>query len=193
VQVFGRGGSVVWAMNPGNQTEVIPLVCHPQTVTKIGQAGLKAKIGEFWGLVHGNPPANPDPDAPQIEIGHCLRRPVAIFKGLKRPLHFEHMAADRDMLIYVTNPRATFRYQDHVRFEGILVAEAPPIESVFTTFVSLNPAHVDAARATMSEVPPTAGAEKPTGVITFWEWTDHSPAERHLPYAHLTRYGTRIL
>jgi hypothetical protein len=172
-------------MNPHDPKKQITLICHPQTVAKIVQWGDLWSIGEFLGLVHGEPPKHPDPDAP-VNVGHpCLRQPTAIFQGLKRPLRDKML--DEETYIYVSKPPFTCCYKDHARFGGLLKREEPPIESVFVTFASLRRDHVDAALADMPEANPNIN-----GVILFWEWTDHSPENSLLPFDHHNRYVRKL-
>lgn len=187
--VGGLGKHLVWAMDPRNPSALVSLVCHPQTIEKLAGAGLSSKLGEFWGLVHGNPPPHPDPEAPSYELGLCLRKPRAVFKGVKRPLHFGHSAADRDVYVYVTNPTVTYRIKDHMTFGPVLDPDKAPIESVFATFVTFDQGHVDQIVSNMRQAPD----HEVGGIVTFWEWTERSRKDSYLPNEHETRYSTRLL
>lgn len=180
--------NTVWAMDPHNPDSLIKLACHPQTISKIVEAGWRFKIGEYWGLVHGNPPANPLREIDSAAGFPALRKPAAVFQGLKRPMHNVHSLADRDVLIYVANPPHTYSYKDHIEYGGILESWKKPESSVFTTFISLNAAHVDGAIAQVPNNP----REAVRGVVLFWEWTESGPKEPSLPYDSAIRYDRRI-
>jgi hypothetical protein len=60
-------------MNPSDPTSQIPVILHPQTEGKIIQAGLRSKIGEYWGLIHGEPPAPADPEARNRFSPECFQ------------------------------------------------------------------------------------------------------------------------
>jgi hypothetical protein len=173
--------TAVTAMHPHDPTRQISLICHPQTVTKLAQWGDRWSIGAFWGLVHGDPPRHPDPEAPANASFPVLRKPIAVFQGLKRPLRDQTL--DEETYIHVSNPPFTCYYKDHVNFGGVIKQEKPPIESVFTVFASLNRDLVDAALADMS-----GSAHNINGVILLWEWTDRSPENPSLPFEYGTRY-----
>lgn len=175
-------------MDPKNANSNICLVCHPQTIKKIVEAGIRSKIGEYWGLVHGRPPAIPLPEADSADGIQTLLKPTAIYQGLKRPLHHGHMNADADVLIYVANPPHTCLYKDHKDFGGILETARAPVSSVFTTFVSLNEAHVDGA---LQGVRDTRG-HNVAGVVLFWEWTESDPQHPEIPYDSDNRYARGI-
>lgn len=185
--------NTVWAMDPYHPASRIRLGCHPQTVSKIVQAGWSSKIGEYWGLVNGSVPPNPHSEAPHVEGIQTLLGPTGVFKGLKRPLHYLHASADRDVLIYVARPPCTFRFKDHKEFGGILEPAQCPVDSVFTTFVSLSEAHIDGALQAMRETPSRAVNGAVAGIVLFWEWTEASPEEEELPFDHQSRYGTRLI
>lgn len=174
--------NIVWALHP-HFGGFGKLFCHPQTVDKVMELGSLSKIGEYYGLVHGNPPVPPE------GFEHCqtdgLKAPVAIFKGLKRPMHYGHPAADGDVYIYVTNPEFTWGYHNSSHGDALLRAPKP-IESVFTTYVSYESAHVDAASSSMRN------NGKFDGLVLFWEWTESARNEPHLPHDFEKRYAMRI-
>ena len=174
-------------MDPHDPKRMISLLAHPQTLGKIFQAGWSWKAGEYWGLVHGDPPpAHPDADsAPGMPT---LRNPRAIFKGLQRPLHNGHAMAGSDVYIYVSNPTHTYLFKDHMTYGGMLETSPPPVSSVFTTFVSLNTELVDETSTTVRK----QRARPIGGIVLFWEWTEASVQEPDLPHEFGTRYSTRI-
>jgi hypothetical protein len=176
-------------MDPRNPDSTIRLACHPQTISKIVQAGLRFKIGEYWGLVHGNPQPNPSPDIEFPEGEPTLLRPTAIFQGLKRPLHHIHMSADEDVLVYVAKPQCTYSFKEHKDYGGILEIWRPPVGSVFTTFVSMNPAHVDGAVRDMQKTLSCDADCDAAGVVLFWEWTESDPQSPEIPYESALRYS----
>jgi len=176
--------NLVWARNP-HGAGYIKLICHPQTIDKVMELGAESKFGEYVGLVHGNPPVPPDGFTHVQTDG--LKRPVAIFKGLKRPLYHLDGSADGDVYIYVTNPTATYSYRPSVH--GNTILECPrPVDSVFTTFVSVSPDHVDEAFRSMGK----PRLQDVQGVVFFWEWTESARNSPLLPFEHNTRYLTRI-
>jgi hypothetical protein len=184
---------VVWARSPIVQTQYVLLLCHPTTITKVMELGSKAKLGEYWGLVHGNPGPMPESVMPVATDG--LKNPVAIFRGLKRPLHHIRAEADTSAIIYVTNPDATYVYRSS-RHGDALIPEPKPLSSVFTTFVSFDPDHVDEAIRTVGKKLPTSSdgfPAKPSGIVLFWEWTECARGQPNLPYDHQLRYGSRML
>jgi len=177
--------NLVWAKSPVIPGHVL-LICHPATIDKVMELGSRAKLGEYWGLVHGNPGPMPDGFA-QVQT-EGLQGPTAIFRGLKRPLHYLHAVADSDVYIYVTNPEWTYTYRPS-RHGDAVMPEPKPIESVFTTFVSFNPTHIDEAASSVRK----ALSAKPSGVVLFWEWTESARENTLLPLDSQGRYETRIL
>ncbi len=174
-------------MDPYDPNKMIPLLAHPLTLGKIFQAGWSWKAGEYWGLVHGNPPpahaeAHSAPGAP------ALRQPRAIFKGLQRPLHNGHITAGNDIYIYVSNPEHTYTYKDHITYGGLLETNRPPVSSVFTTFVSFDSELIDGVSSAVQETP----ARPFGGIVLFWEWTEASTQEADLPHDFGSRYSKRI-
>jgi hypothetical protein len=91
----------VWAKTPIGPG-FIKLIIHPLTFQKMVDFGSKAKIGEFWGLVHGN--CGPMPEGFEPVHTDGLKLPASIFRGLKRPLHHITGHAGNQVIIYVTNP-----------------------------------------------------------------------------------------
>ena len=176
---------LVWAKAPVLPGHVL-LICHAHTTDKVMDLGSRAKFGEYLGLVHGNPGPMPDGFAPVQTDG--LKAPTAIFRGLRRPLHFLHAKADSDVYIYVTNPEGTYSYRSS-RHGDAVVAEQQPVSSVFTTFVSFYAPHVDEAVRSVGKTPPDA----PVGTILFWEWTESAPENALLPYDARGRYESRML
>jgi hypothetical protein len=156
------------------------------TLDKVMELGSKRKLGEYWGLVHGNPGPMPDGFAEVQTEG--LKEPHAIFRGLKRPLHYLHPDADADIFIYVTCPDWTYYYRPS-RHGDAVMPEIKPISSVFTTFVTFHGLHVDAALGAVEKTAP----DRPTGVVLFWEWTEADPRDPRLPYDSGSRYGSRML
>jgi hypothetical protein len=179
-------------MDPQNPNSRIRLACHPQTIAKIVQSGWRFKIGEYWGLVHGDPPPNPHPDFSSPQCEQTLLKPTAIFQGLKRPLHHVYMNADEDAVIYVAKPAATYSFKEHKEYGGIVEPWAPPVRSVFTTFVSLHQAHVDAAVRDMQKTADCGADCAAAGVVLFWEWTESDPEEPEIPYESDVRYSKRL-
>ena len=51
--------NLVWALNP-HGGGYLKLLCHPQTIDKVMELGSESKLGEYCGLVHGNPSVPPD-------------------------------------------------------------------------------------------------------------------------------------
>jgi hypothetical protein len=167
--------------------DYVYLLAHPATIRKWLAMGVRSKMGEYWGLVHGNFPANPEfHDTPDGSAG--LIRPTAIFQGVKRPLHDGIVAGDGDILIYVTKPDRNYSIR-HAR-EGDVIEEAVrPENAVFTTFVTFQPDKVDVVRADM----PKAGVQPIDGLVLFWEWTEASSIDPRLPFDFGTRYEERLL
>lgn len=176
---------LVWVRNPIVSSHVLVL-CDPATLDKVMELGSKRKLGEYWGLVHGNPGPMPDGLAPVETDG--LKAPRAIFRGLKRPLHYLHPDADTDVFVYVTSSDYTYCYRPS-RHGDAVMPEPKPIDSVFTTFVSFNPHHINEAVAPMRQTP----SDRPVGVVLFWEWTESAPDDPSLPYDSTNRYGSRML
>jgi hypothetical protein len=150
----------VWARNP-----LAPgfdrLAVHPLTFEKIISLGSNAKMGEFWGLVHGNSGPMPIGFSP-VQTGG-IKEPLSIFQGLKRPLHHVTGVADAQVYVYVTSPESSFEFRSSVH--GNVVIPVPkPIDSVFTTFVSYAPEHVDEAVGNMEQ----KSASTFSGVVLFW-------------------------
>jgi hypothetical protein len=141
-----------------------------------------AKVGEFAGIVHGRFDGEPS-----LVGTRGLTRPDAIFAGLKRPLHDGDDEFGSETVVYVTNPPGSYDFR-RTRSGDTLIAVEKPIQSVFTTFVSFEPRVVAAATRTM----PTPVAEEVAGVVRFWEWTESSPNEPHLPADSAQRYERRI-
>ena len=107
-------------------------------------------MGEYVGLVHGA--FAPRPDGMAVIGTPGLKRPVAIFRGVRRPMHYLHTGNGDEVLVYVTNPRHTYRYPLRDKFTGRgPVIEPKPLDAVFTTFVSLDPDHIDGAVQSVSE------------------------------------------
>ncbi len=180
--------NLIWARRPElSVPSWVPLVVHPDTVRKWAEMKAWSKIGEFAGLVHGR--LAPGRDGTQIPGTAGLMRPTAVFRGLKRPLHDGEGACDHDMLIYVTNPARSYEYAPRHMHNGLPEVTDKPIESVFTTFVSFRPEHVDAVVQSMVRPP----AESVLGVVTFWEWTEASRLDLRLPYEYDSRYEERLV
>ena len=176
---------IVWAKAPV-VPGYVPLICYAATMDKVMELGSLAKLGEYLGLVHGNPGPMPE-GFPSVETDG-LKNPRAIFRGLRRPLHFLHPDADTDVYIYVTCPEWTYSYRRSLRGDAV-VAEKKPISSVFTTFVSFHSQHVDEARRRVEK---TTQDTTPVGSILFWEWTESAPESSFLPYDAKGRYESRI-
>lgn len=121
-----------------------------------------------------------------------LLDPVAIFQGLKRPMHFGHMNADDDVLTYVSLPPHCYRFKHHRDYGGVLEIKERPLRSVFTAFISLHPTHVDGARRVLHNAQTRADENRPDGVLLFWEWTLADPKDVNLPEEHETRYEKRL-
>ena len=144
-------------------------------------------MGEYWGLVHGNFPANPEfHDTPDRSSG--LRRPTAIFQGVRRPLHTGTLSCDKDILIYVTNPERNYELRGG-REGSVIEQSVMPVNSVFTTFATLHPEIVDEVRNNM----PKAAPYPIEGLVLFWEWTEASNIDPRLPLDFDTRYDGRLL
>lgn len=147
--------------------------------------GSEYKLGEYHGLVHGNPPVPPEGFERCQTDG--IKAPDSVFKGLRRPLHFEHPTADGDVYVYVTNPDWTWSYRPSRHGDALMKARKP-IESVFTTYVSYEQEHVDAAIRSMGNRAPS----EICGIVLFWEWTESARDMSCLPYDFEKRYVTRI-
>lgn len=117
-----------------------------------------------------------------------LKKPVAIYKGLKRPMHFITGHADSQILIYITTPKYTYRFKSTNSGNGLLKMQKPA-QSVFTTFVSFALEHIDDARANVPQDEP----EDIAGVVLFWEWTESSRSDSSLPFDAETRYSQRLM
>ncbi|MGH6822730.1 MAG: hypothetical protein ACRECP_04075 [Methylocella sp.] len=176
----------VWARRP-LEPDFVKLAVHAATFNKIVELGSRAKIGEFWGLVHGNPGLMPDEfDEPIHTSG--LKQPVAIYRGLRRPMHYITDRADSQILVYVTTPEATYHFKETNVGNG-LVKMPKPIRSVFTTFVSFAREHIDDARTQVTQDVPVNYA----GVVLFWEWTESSRSDSSLPFDAENRYSQRLM
>jgi hypothetical protein len=177
--------NLVWAKSPVSSGYKI-LICHPQTIDKISQFGSRSIIGEYWGLVHGNPGAMPDGFFAVKTDG--LMAPAAIFKGLKRPLHYVLSSADSTVYIYVSDATNTYSFRSST-YGNAVMTEPRPIDSVFTTFVSFEADHIDDVTRTMGKRLNAVVH----GVVLYWEWTECSKDEPHLPNEYSIRYGSRVL
>lgn len=117
-----------------------------------------------------------------------LKEPSAIFRGLKRPLHYVTPRADSQVLAYVTCPEWSYEFRKS-RHGNAVVPVQKPTQSVFTTFVSFAPEHVDESRGSMREDAPADLA----GVVLLWEWTESSPDDPRFPFDHMNRYSQRLM
>jgi len=174
----------VWARDPFG-AGFVRLSVNRTTFEKIIQWGARAKMGEFWGLVHGRPGPMPMGYAPVINAG--LMQPTAIFRGLKRPLHYVDARADSQIVVYVTDPNCSYEFRNS-REGNALLQTAKPIDAVFTTFVSFAPEHLDDCVANMQH----EGQITLQGAILFWEWTESCPNNPRFPYDHENRYVARL-
>ena len=174
--------NLVHALHPHNRGKYILLRVAPETIRIWAHwFGSEAKIGEYVGLVHGN-------FLGSVRGTTGLLKPTAIFKGLRRPLHHVTMNADHDVYIYVTNPEQNYCYPIRNRFGDSNVEFAEkPIQSVFTTFVSLLKDHIDATMGGMAD------KDSVDGVVLFWEWTEASAKDESVPYDSETRFDQRVL
>lgn len=180
--------NLIWARKPVVAPDWSRLVAHPRTFQKWVEMKAWTKIGEYAGLVHGSFALTSDGEGVVGTRG--LLRPVAIFRGLRRPLHDGLGAgADRDVLIYVTNPPHSYTYEPRHQRRGLPEVIDAPQNCVFTTCVSFKAEYVDAA----SEFMPEAGAESPQGSVLFWEWTEASRVNPRFPYEYDSRYEERLL
>jgi hypothetical protein len=176
----------VWARRP-LEPGFVKLAVHTVTFNKIVELGSRAKIGEFWGIVHGNPGLMPDEFGAPIHTPG-LKQPVAIYKGLKRPVHFITGHADSQILVYVTAPEDTYCFKSTNVGNGLSKIQKPT-QSVFTTFVSFALEHIDDARANVIQDEP----EDIAGVVLFWEWTESSRSDSSLPFDAENRYSQRLM
>jgi hypothetical protein len=175
----------IWAKRPIG-TGFVRLAAHNATVGKFVDLGSKAKLGEFWGLVHGNPGPMPD-GFPEVQTSG-LKEPSGIFRGLKRPLHYVTPRADSQVLAYITCPDWSYEFRNS-RHGNAIVTCQKPTQSVFTTFVSFASEHIDEARKNMRDDAPA----DLDGVVLFWEWTESSPDNPRFPFDHENRYNQRLM
>lgn len=157
--------NLVWAKAPAEESGWLLLLTHPATIRTWIEMGGLAKIGEYAGLIHGRFGDDGSGYVPPGTTG--LLRPLQIHRGLRRPLFAIDQDIGPDVLIYVTDPPQTYAYRADGKFGGFPRAEPKPLQSVFTTFVSLDRQLVDATKASMQRAP----LQPVDGVVLYWEWT----------------------
>lgn len=161
---------IVEAISPTVIGATIRFGVHFKTMRAFFEDGHRAPIGQYVGLMY------------QQKV---LTKPTAIFQGIRRP--FIADGADDGVYAYVSKPYWTFTYAARHQFSG----EGPdqekaPTDSVFVTFVTLDP-------VVIREVQDTLGAtDEIGGVILHWEWTMASTSEPWLPREHQARYRRTI-
>lgn len=174
----------VWAPRPQSAVpDWIYLFTHPATIAKWLEMRMNSKFGEYWGLVHGNFPPNPESHVtPARTTG--LKRPSGIFQGVKRPLHDGIVSSDTDIIVYVTNPEKNYGLRG--TRDGYIITEIPkPDNSVFTTFVTFRPERVESVQK--DSIIPVKG------IVLGWEWTEASSKDPKLPFEFETRYDGQLL
>jgi hypothetical protein len=176
----------IWAKDFSKPVGSIPLLAEAATIRLwLEEFGSEAKMGEFAGLVHG---VWRDPDGANRQLSDGLQAPVAVFKGLKRPLFNVSDDADRRLYVYITNPSTTFRYPRAGQYSGGALESAPqPLESVFATYVTFERDHIDA------ECVGLLSEAQPLGLVVGWEWVERSPRAPSLPYDYDSRFDVRVL
>ena len=179
----------VWAKTPTTGTQFqgkpfVRLAVHQETIKSLCDGILNAKLGEYCGLIHGNVWG----EAENQEGTSGLINPVAIFKGLKRPMISPGI--DQSVYVYVTNPDVNYYWPEERKFSGEGPILAPvPVDSVFVTFVSFRKSDLDDVSESI------AGTElrETDGVVMFWEWTKASPNVPQFPYDYDNRYVEQVL
>jgi hypothetical protein len=142
-------------------------------------------MGEYWGLVHG---VSLDADGEKRQMSDGLLSPVAVFKGLKRPLHNLTSDADRKVFVYFSNPQNTFNYPRANQYSGGPLERKPaPIDSVFAVYVTFDRGHIDAECGSMSQ------DDQPVGLVVGWEWLEASSRVKSLPYDYDSRFDARVI
>lgn len=104
------------------QEDLVELVLSPTALEGVSRIDLRAKMGEFAGLVHGG----------GSTFYRGVRDAVALYRGLNRPLNFED--ADDGVFVYISAPKHTFRYLDSCGDLSLLPA---PLQSVFVVYASI--------------------------------------------------------
>jgi hypothetical protein len=177
--------SFIWAKDFTRPIGRLCLRAQGETVRLWAEAfGSAAKIGEFWGLVHGVVRVGEDATR---QLSDGLLNPVAVFRGLKRPLHNITSDADAHVYIYIMNPDATYRFPIRDRFAGgELERLQPPMESVFATYVTFQQNHID------EECGLVAQGVQPVGLVVGWEWLEASMRTPSLPYDYDSRFDAKV-
>jgi hypothetical protein len=144
----------------------VTLGLHPETIRTMRLHRRLAVIGQFAGLIS------------YLEV---LRNPVAIYRGLLRPLF--GAGIDDTIIAYITKPNVTYSFNPN----GSEVRLPAPKNSVFVVFVSFVDPVVTIVRNSFSSV----GRQIDGGVLD-WEWTQADASYPYLPADYQTRYRSTV-
>ena len=176
---------LVSARHPHKDGVYMTLAAHPDTWRQIWKhdALSRSLMGQFAGLVHGSYVESETDALP------ALARPTAIFRGIKREVGPYKNGYDKNIYAYVTNPPCDYSWPRPT--SGVPVRIPKPIESVFVTFVDLNPTAVEAAG--LPDDHPSYKSTMIDGIITWWAWSLASENDSFLPFDHRERYEEQVL
>lgn len=162
---------IVLARAPTLEGGQVKLVVDVNTLKSIVRmpAGQRDKLGQYLGLVHGNPWL-PDQPHSADDVTSGMTAPVAIFQGLKRPKNVHRH--DTETVIYVLPHR-----RNYVFLGNNAMRVAAPAGAVFVVYADFGGEAVDAAKAAVTYTLP----DDVKGVVCDWEWVAASPSDARLP------------
>lgn len=163
------------AFSPIAKGRQIVLACSRATLNAAIDGGLNSKLGEWIGLVHGNPSG-----------GAEVLQPIQarrLFRGLSRP-------GFTDVFAYIVPTRITFIWPRTFQSQGIRPVTAPAPTSVFAVYVRIAERPDNDVR--VLQLRDETGIPSIAGEVLDWEFVMADEQVRDLPHGYQTRYGGEV-
>jgi hypothetical protein len=175
-----RKARLVWAKSPIQGRDYDKLIIHPETMRLCERLGETHKMGQYFGLIHGNIEGMDDDGTTG------LLEPNAIFRDIERAVSNK---SSENYYIFVTSPNKNYRCLINDRGQANeLIRTNIPRASVFLTFVEYEPDIIN----TLSLECGYTAQDDIAGVIQDWEWVLYSDEAPHLPADCETRFGELV-